>query len=71
MPKFSIRVYEQTQYIIEFTADSIEHAKELLDAQPMDETELPEGTKYWRKGSDDWDIATLKETEITNTKEGN
>jgi len=69
MPKFSIRVYEQTQYIIEFNADSLEHAKELLDAQPMDETELPDGTKYWRKGSDDWDLTTLSETEIT--KEGN
>jgi hypothetical protein len=69
MPKFSIRVYEQTQYIVEFTADNLEHAKELLDAQPMDETELPDGTKYWRKGSDDWDLTTLKETEIT--KESN
>lgn len=69
MPKFSIRVYEQTQYIVEFTADSLEHAKELLDADPLSEDELPEGAKYWRNGSDDWDLSTLKETEIT--KEGN
>lgn len=67
MPKFSIRVYEQTQYIVEFTADSLEHAKELLDADPLSEDELPEGTKYWRNGSDDWDLSTLKETEITET----
>jgi len=55
MAKFRFKVEEWNRYWIEFEAENLEQAKELLD-ESIDYDELPEAQKFWTKG----------ETTITN-----
>jgi len=61
MPKYTVRVHEQSTYIVQFEADSLEQAMELVD-NAMDTDDLPESEKFWKNGSIDWDTPA----EITN-----
>jgi len=54
MPKYTFRQYETTTHIVQFEADSLEHAKELMD-EVFDVDDLPESEKFWKNGQTDWD----------------
>jgi hypothetical protein len=57
MPKYTFRQYETTTHIVQFEADSLEHAKELMD-EVFDVDDLPESEKFWKNGQTDWDEPT-------------
>lgn len=60
MAKFQFVEYEYIKHVITFEADSIDHAKELMD-EAFGEDDLPNGEKYWKNGSTEW--VELKEIE--------
>ena len=60
MPRYSLNYWEEQKWGISFEADSLEHAKELLD-DTLDVDELPEVEKYFKKGDVNFDIDTLAE----------
>jgi len=57
MPKFQFVEHEYTKNIITFEADSLEHAKELMDDM-IDVDDLPESEKFWKSGETNWDLPT-------------
>lgn len=57
MSRYTVRVSEQSTYIVQFEADSLEHAMELVD-NAMDVDDLPESEKFWKNGSLDWETPT-------------
>jgi hypothetical protein len=57
MPRYTVKVHEYSTYIVQFDADSLEHAMELVD-DAMDTDDLPESEKFWKNGSTDWDTPT-------------
>lgn len=54
MPKYQFVEHEYTKNIITFEADSLEHAKELMD-EMLDVDDLPNSEKFWKSGETDWD----------------
>lgn len=54
MPKYQFTEHEYTKRIITFEADSLEHAKELMD-EMLDVDDLPNSQKFWKSGETDWD----------------
>lgn len=63
MPKYQFVEHEYTKNIITFEADSLEHAKELMEDM-IDVDYLPNSEKFWKSGETDWDEPTeIKETE--------
>jgi hypothetical protein len=54
MPKYQFVEHEYTKSIIIFEADSLEHAKELLN-ETLDWADLPESEKFWKSGETDWE----------------
>jgi hypothetical protein len=57
MPKYQFVEHEYTKNIITFEADSLEHAKELMD-EMLDVDDLPNSEKFWKSGETDWDTPT-------------
>ena len=68
MPKYSFNLWEETKSVITFEADSIEHAKQLMEEaeEEMDLEWLPGFEKYFKKGDETWDIETLTEVKETD-----
>jgi hypothetical protein len=68
MPRYSFNLWEETKSVITFEADSLEHAKELLQEaeQEMGVDELPEIKRYFQKGDETWDTETLAEIKEDN-----
>ncbi len=65
MPKYQFVEHEYTKNIITFEADSLEHAKELLN-EMLDWADLPESEKFWKSGETDWETPEeVKEDEGT------
>lgn len=60
MPKFSVVQLEDAKYIVQFEADNIEHAKELLE-EATDFEELPNSHRFWKNGATDFEMHTLTE----------
>jgi hypothetical protein len=68
MPKFGFVWWEEGKYLIEFEADNLEHAKELMQEAhdiEMDIEVLPNMTQIFRKGDETWDFETLQQIEET------
>ncbi len=65
MPKYSFNFWEESKWGITFEADSLEHAKQLMnEAQEVEGVdELPEVERFFKKGDETWDYETLKEVE--------
>jgi hypothetical protein len=57
MPKYTVRVHEESTYIVQFEADSLEQAMELVD-NAMDVDDLPDSEKFWKNGQTNWDTPT-------------
>ena len=57
MPKYQFVEHEYTKNIITFEADSLEHAKELME-DIIDVDDLPESEKFWKSGETNWDTPT-------------
>jgi len=70
MPKFQFTKYEEITYIVTFVADSLEHAKELMDEE-FAVDELPEGEENWKKGNTNWDQETLEQISDDEETEDN
>ena len=70
MPRYAFNLWEESKWAISFEADSLEHAKELLQEaeEDMSIDDLPEMERYFRKGSENWDIETLQEYNIKESK---
>jgi hypothetical protein len=54
MPRFRFVEHEYAKCIVDFDADSLEHAQELMESV-MDADELPNSTRYWKNGDTTWD----------------
>jgi len=54
MPKYQFVEHEYTKSIIIFEADSLEHAKELME-DIIDVDDLPNSEKFWKSGETDWE----------------
>ena len=65
MPKYSFNFWEESKWGITFEADSLEHAKQLMDeAQEIEGVdELPEVERFFKKSNEIWDYETLAEVE--------
>ena len=65
MPKYSFNFWEESKWGITFEADSLEHAKQLMnEAQEVEGVdELPEVERFFKKSSETWDYETLAEVE--------
>jgi hypothetical protein len=65
MPKYSFVFWEESKWGISFEADSLEHAKQLMDeAQEVEGIQnLPEMEQFFKSGDETWDYETLKEVE--------
>jgi len=65
MPKYSFNFWEESKWGITFEADSLEHAKQLMDeAQEVEGVdELPEVERFFKKSNEIWDYETLTEVE--------
>jgi hypothetical protein len=64
MPKYVFSYWEESKYAIEFEADSLEHAKELMKEAYEVECnveELPEMERHYNKGDETWDFESLTE----------
>jgi hypothetical protein len=64
MPKYGFQWWEEAKYYIEFEADSLEHAKELMKEAcdvECDIEALPEMEQIFLKGDETWDFETLAE----------
>jgi len=68
MPRYSFRFYENSVYIIEFDADNLDQAKQLIE-DTIDVDDLPNSEKSWKKGDEDWDTDSLTETSTTDNDE--
>jgi hypothetical protein len=65
MAKYTFNFWEEQKWGITFEADSLEHAKQLMEeAQEADGVDdLPEVERFFKKGDETWDIETLAEVE--------
>jgi hypothetical protein len=65
MPKYSFVFWEESKWGISFEADSLEHAKQLMDeAQEVEGIQnLPEMEQFFKSGDETWDYETLMEVE--------
>jgi len=54
MPKFQFREVTETVAIITFEADSLEHAKELME-EVLDWADLPNSEHFYKNGNTDWE----------------
>jgi hypothetical protein len=65
MPKYSFVFWEESKWGISFEADSLEHAKQLMDeAQEVEGIQnLPEMEQFFKSGDETWDYETLREIE--------
>jgi hypothetical protein len=65
MPKYSFVFWEESKWGISFEADSLEHAKQLMDeAQEVEGIQnLPEMEQFFKSGDETWDYETLTEIE--------
>jgi hypothetical protein len=65
MPKYNFNFWEESKWNITFEADSIEHARKLLDEAHSiaDVDTLPEVERFFKKGDETWDYETLAEVE--------
>lgn len=68
MPRFRFVYWEEAKYFVEFDADNLEQAKELIDGS-VDVDDLPNVEKNWRKGSEELDAGSL--TQITEDESEN
>lgn len=60
MPKYSFNFWEETKWGVVFEADSLEHAKELME-ESLNVDDLPNVEKFFKKGDETWDTETLQE----------
>jgi hypothetical protein len=65
MPKYSFVFWEESKWGISFEADSLEHAKQLMEeAQEVEGIQnLPEMEQFFKSGDETWDYETLREIE--------
>jgi hypothetical protein len=65
MPKYSFNFWEESKWAITFEADSLEHAKQLMnEAEEVEGVdELPEVERFFKKSNEIWDYETLAEVE--------
>jgi hypothetical protein len=65
MPKYSFVFWEESKWGVSFEADSLEHAKQLMDeAQEVEGIQnLPEMEQFFKSGDETWDYETLREIE--------
>jgi hypothetical protein len=62
MPKYQFSRWEESKYIVTFTADNLEDAKKQMeDASSVDD--LQDYEEFWKKGNDEWDKESLEEIE--------
>lgn len=57
MAKYQFVEHEYTKNIVIFEANSLEHAKRLME-DTMDVYDLPNSEKFWKSGETDWDYPT-------------